>query len=109
MHIITTGQDLNISYNIIGGEDFSIDDLQKLDVTVFTTDPNIEPQFHKADIDGDILPIGWDILSDLEAGQISLKFEWSFEDENYSDDTYDTGCVKHLDYYLLKSDVSTNI
>lgn len=109
MHIITTGQDLNISYNIIGGEDFSIDDLQKLDVTVFTTDPNIEPQFHKADIDGDILPIGWDILSDLEAGQISLKFEWSFEDENYSDDTYDTGCVKHLDYYLVKYDVSTNI
>ena len=43
MHILTSGQDLNISYNIIGDDDFSIDDLQKLDVTVFTTDPDIQP------------------------------------------------------------------
>jgi hypothetical protein len=43
MHILTSGQDLNISYNIIGDDDFSIDDLQKLDVTVFTADPGIQP------------------------------------------------------------------
>lgn len=102
MKIISNNQDLSLNFDILSmaGEDMSLDMFEKFNITVYTQDPNIQPQITKNDLGDEVLSIGSDILSELPDGQISLKFEWAFVDETYNDGTYDTKACKHLDYYL---------
>jgi len=102
MKIISNNQDLSLNFDILSmaGEDMSLDMFEKFNITVYTQDPNIQPQIMKNDLGDEVLSIGSDILSELPDGQISLKFEWAFVDETYNDGTYDTKACKHLDYYL---------
>lgn len=106
MRVITGKEDISIQLDItaITGEEMEIDMFAKFNITVFTEDEDIKPQFTKEDIKGNILSIDSDSLMALETGQISLKIEWAVFDDSYPDGTYDQIVYRYLDFYLKKKE-----
>lgn len=102
MKILNYNEDLSLTIDLtdLTGEPIDLDIFESFDVTVFTQEQNIEPQYHKSDIEDGILSVGADVLSVLPDGQIGLKFTYAYTDPNYSDGTFDTMSVKYLNYFL---------
>ena len=113
MKILNYNEDLSLSIDLTSliGEVVDLDSLSYFDVTVFTQEKNINPQYHKSDIQDGILSVGSEVLSTLPDGQIGLKFSYGYTDPNYNDGTFDTQTVKYLNYYLKNSSetISPNV
>lgn len=91
---------LTIDLTDLTGEtiDFSI--FSVFNTTVFTQSSNIEPQYHKSDIEDGILEIDSTVLSSLPDGQIGLKFDYAYADPNYSDGNFNISNIHYLNYFL---------
>ena len=113
MKILNYNEDLSLTIDLpaLIGEVVDMDSLSYFDVTVFTQEKNINPQYHKSDIQDGILSVGSEVLSTLPDGQIGLKFSYGYTDPNYNDGTFDTQTVKYLNYYLKNSSetISPNV
>ena len=103
MKILSYNEDLSIQFDLttVTGEELDMNDFSTFDITVFTQNSNIVPQFNKEDLTEKVINIGSDILSHLPNGQIGLKFAYSYADSEYTDGKYDQVIGKFLDYYLV--------
>ena len=102
---------LTIDLSSLSGEEIDMSIFSYFDVTVFTQEKNINPQYHKSDIQDGILSVGSEVLSTLPDGQLGLKFSYGYTDPNYNDGTFDTQTEKYLNYYLKNSSetISPNV
>lgn len=114
MNIINgNNNDLSLSIDLssLSGEEIDMSIFSYFDVTVFTQEKNINPQYHKSDIQDGILSVGSEVLSTLPDGQLGLKFSYGYTDSNFNDGTFDTQTEKYLNYYLKNSSetISPNV
>ena len=79
---------LTIDLTDLTGETIDTSVFSQFNTTVFTQSSNIEPQYHKSDIEDGILEIDSTVLSSLPDGQIGLKFDYAYTDPNYSDGNF---------------------
>ena len=94
--------DLSLTINLtdLTGETINTSVFSQFNTTVFTQSSNIEPQYHKSDIEDGILEIDSSVLSSLPDGQIGLKFDYAYADPNYSDGNFNISNIHYLNYFL---------
>ena len=94
--------DLSLTINLtdLTGETIDTSVFSQFNTTVFTQSSNIEPQYHKSDIEDGILEIDSSVLSSLPDGQIGLKFDYAYADPNYSDGNFNISNIHYLNYFL---------
>ena len=91
---------LTIDLTDLTGETIDTSVFSQFNTTVFTQSSNIEPQYHKSDIEDGILEIDSTVLSSLPDGQIGLKFDYAYADPNYSDGNFNISNIHYLTYFL---------
>lgn len=91
---------LTIDLTDLTGETIDTSVFSQFNTTVFTQSSNIEPQYHKTDIEDGILEIDSTVLSSLPDGQIGLKFDYAYADPNYSDGNFNISNIHYLNYFL---------
>lgn len=91
---------LTIDLTDLTGETIDTRVFSQFNTTVFTQSSNIEPQYHKSDIEDGILEIDSTVLSSLPDGQIGLKFDYAYADPNYSDGNFNISNIHYLNYFL---------
>ena len=91
---------LTIDLTDLTGETIDTSVFSQFNTTVFTQSSNIEPQYHKSDIEDGILEIDSRVLSSLPDGQIGLKFDYAYADPNYSDGNFNISNIHYLNYFL---------
>ena len=91
---------LTIDLTDLTGETIDTSVFSQFNTTVFTQSSNIEPQYHKSDIEDGILEIDSTVLSSLPDGQIGLKFDYAYTDPNYSDGNFNISNIHYLNYFL---------
>lgn len=91
---------LTIDLTDLTGETIDTSVFSVFNTTVFTQSSNIEPQYHKSDIEDGILEIDSTVLSSLPDGQIGLKFDYAYADPNYSDGNFNISNIHYLNYFL---------
>ena len=91
---------LTIDLTDLTGETIDTSVFSQFNTTVFTQSSNIEPQYHKSDIEDGILEIDSSVLSSLPDGQIGLKFDYAYADPNYSDGNFNISNIHYLNYFL---------
>ena len=91
---------LTIDLTDLTGETIDTSVFSQFNTTVFTQSSNIEPQYHKSDIEDGILEIDSTVLSSLPDGQIGLKFDYAYADPNYSDGNFNISNIHYLNYFL---------
>ena len=91
---------LTIDLTDLTGETIDTSVFSQFNTTVFTQSSNIEPQYHKSDIEEGILEIDSTVLSSLPDGQIGLKFDYAYTDPNYSDGNFNISNIHYLNYFL---------
>lgn len=91
---------LTIDLTDLTGETIDTSVFSQFNTTVFTQSSNIEPQYHKSDIEDGILEIDSTVLRSLPDGQIGLKFDYAYADPNYSDGNFDISNIHYLNYFL---------
>lgn len=91
---------LTIDLTDLTGETIDTSIFSVFNTTVYTQSSNIEPQYHKTDIEDGILEIDSSVLSSLPSGQISLKFNYAYADDNYPDGNFDQEAYHNLNYFL---------
>lgn len=91
---------LTIDLTDLTGETIDTSVFSQFNTTVFTQSSNIEPQYHKSDIEDGILEIDSSVLSSLPDGQIGLKFDYAYTDPNYSDGNFNISNIHYLNYFL---------
>lgn len=94
--------DLSLTIDLadLTGETIDTSVFSQFNTTVFTQSSNIEPQYHKSDIEDGILEIDSTVLSSLPDGQIGLKFDYAYADPNYSDGNFNISNIHYLNYFL---------
>ena len=91
---------LTIDLTDLTGETIDTSVFSQFNTTVFTQSSNIEPQYHKSDIEDGVLEIDSSVLSSLPDGQIGLKFDYAYADPNYSDGNFNISNIHYLNYFL---------
>ena len=102
MHILSDKEDLILKVAPINHDgDFATLQYNSFDVTIFTTDSTIEPQFSIFDIDENgMVHVPYTMLQKLEDGQISVKIEYSLINSYFEDNSYDNSLIRHTNFLL---------
>lgn len=97
--ITSAFNDLKFNIEICSEQGFELFDI--FQITVFTVNQNIDPQFNKEDIDeAGNLYVSSDVLRTLPDGQLNIKIYYGISDNHYPDFAFNREIIRHTNYYL---------